>query len=207
MPRILEVAESRPDKSTDINLLYCRSSTHLPDEVQKISAELLNYINGLDSKNITKNTVLSALFKYKRHLHMNEINQIYWKKVTDDITIRIASMSNRESDAILSSYSNRFCLSNKRMIHGTDCAEFQTKFSELFKMNMVYGTASLTPHQLSRLAMFILSYASSGSHNFSMITDDFVEKIDRMAPQFSINEIIDIASGLDQCYINGMQRS
>lgn len=205
VPRILEAAESRPDKSTDIHLLYCRSATHLPDEVEKVSAEISHYIDLFDSKDITKNAVLTAILMQRGHLNLTKFNQIYWKKVANDLSMKFRTL--RETDTILAILSSRYCLLKQRFGHGSLCPEFEVKFGELAIMDIKYGTASLIPYQLANLARFVLNLASTHANGIEMISESLVRKIERMAPQFSIHEINSISSGVDQCFRSGMQKT
>lgn len=201
MPRILAEAESRPNKTTDINLLYCRSATYLPDDVKKVSADILAYIKSIDSKDIIKNKTLNLLFNFKRHLDISEIMEVYWKKVAEHFSL--LNLTESELHSTLAILTNRYCLSNKTLnVETNSYYEFHKSIID----DIFHGSASVLPRLMSRHAKFILSYAPRDVNHFATYCEQFTEKIENMAPTFNANDIIDIAAGLDQCYQNELYK-
>lgn len=191
--RILEVAESRPDKFSDIYLLYCRAASHLPDDVATISADILSFVTNLDSTDLKKSRVLLEILKYKSHLNLREVNQIFWEKVAEDMSSKI--LTYHEASALLPSLTAQYWRA-KRSYRVDNYAKYESNFHDLAMLDIKHGAASLQPRSLAGLTPSILNYASN-ENNFDVIPKIFVESIEKMSPQFGLKDVSDVAVGID----------
>lgn len=203
LPEIVKAAEARPDKSSNLDLIFCRLSKYTPDHLEEVSQDVLKIVKHLDPKGIIKNDQLFAILKSKRFISTKDIYQKYWAKVAEDL----ASINTQalDIDSTLSSLSYRYCLLQKGMTSRYRCQTFESLLKELLLIELKYGTSAWLPHRISTFATFIIGYAND---QFDHITlpEYFVKKIEEMAPQFSVKEIIDISIGIECFHRNGIPK-
>lgn len=205
VPIIFEAAESRIDKSTDLNLLYCRLCKHLPEHSNVVSKDLLSILKRLDAKDIIKNDVLNTVLKSKRYIYPKEIYQVYWDKVVQDL-LNI-NTNDLEMDAILAQIAHRYCAMQKGMTPKYRNPKFESLLKELALIEMKYGVSAWKPYRLSRLATFLIGFACDLSTEFVTLPEHFVVKVEQMAPQFSFRETIDLSNGIEHFHRHGIPKT
>lgn len=204
LPEIVKSAESRSEKSTDLNLVYCRLSKQLPDHLDVVSKDLLTIIENMNFNGIMNNEVLYILLKKKRFTNMNEIYRKYWDKVTDDLVHLNANHS--EMDAILSNISSRYCLIRKGSNNQLRYPKLESILRELALMEIKHGVSGWKPNRLGRLATFLIGFAHDPSTDYVLLPEYLVQKIEEMSTQFNIKEIIEISTGIEYFHRNGLPK-
>lgn len=205
IPVIFETAESRNDKSTDLNLLYCRLCKHLPEHSNAVSKDLLSLLKSMDAKDIIKNDVLYVVLKSKRFIYPKEIYQVYWDKVVQDL-LNI-NTNHLEMDKILAQIAYRYCAMQKGMTQKHRNPKFETFLKELTLIEMKYGVSAWKPYRLSRLTTFLIGFACDLSTDFVTLPEHFVAKVEQMAPQFGFNETFDLSNGIDHFHRHGIPKT
>lgn len=205
VPEIFKTAESRSDKSTDLNLFYCRLCKHLPKHSEAMSKELLSMLKRIDAKDIIKNDLLYFVIKMKRYIYSKEIYQVYWDKIVQDL-LNI-NTNDLEMDAILAHLAYRYCAMQKGMTHTYRNQKFETLLKELALIEIKYGASAWKPYRMSRLATFLIGFACDSSNDFITLPEHFVVKIEQMAPQFSFREIIDLSNGIEYFHRHGIPKT
>lgn len=140
-----------------------------------------------------ENRVLTEILKYKSHLNLREVNQIYWKKVAENMSSKI--LTHHEASALLPSLSAQYWRA-KRSYRIDNCAEYESHFHDLAMLDIKHGAASLQPRSLAGLTPSILNYASN-ENNFDVIPQFLVEGIEKMSPQFGLWDVSHLAVGID----------
>lgn len=193
IPKIIEEAESRPDKSTDMNLIYCRLSKFTPDHLDKVSNELFAIVEKLNSKDIISNSKLFSILRNKRYISKKEIYHKYWQKNFEDLSdVNIQAM---DIDVTLSTLSHRYCFLQRGMTSRYRNHRFESLLREFILTEVKYGASGCKPNRLAKLATFIIGYAHDPTTDNILLPEYFVRKIEEMGPQFSVNSVIDISSG------------
>lgn len=146
IPKIIEAAESRSDKKTDLDLIYCRFFNHMPDHMESVSQDLLKIVSNLDSTNIIKNDTLFALFKYKRNISDKNIYPIYWEKITNDLKKKIQNHTHpMEIISTLLTISTRYCLLQNGMTSKHRYRTLELLLKELILKEIKHGQAAYNP--------------------------------------------------------------
>lgn len=158
----------------------------------------------LDSKNIIKNEQLFAILKNKRCITLKDIYQKYWDKVADDL----ASISTQalDIDSTLSTLSYRYCSLQKGLTSRYRCQKFESLLKELVLIELKYGVSAWKPNRVAKLATFIIGFASDPIFDNTMLPEYFVKKIEGMACQFTVNEVIDLSIGIECFHRNGIPK-
>ncbi|XP_055311762.1 uncharacterized protein LOC129574190 isoform X2 [Sitodiplosis mosellana] len=205
IPEIVKAAESRTDKSTDLDLIYCRLSKYLPDHLESVSRDMLTILANSGSENTIKNDQLFAILKHKRYISVKDIYKKYWEKMTEDL----ANISTQalDIDFTLSTLSYRYCLLQKGLASRYRCQKFESLLKELVLIEVKYGISAWLPHRIANMATFIIGYANDPIFDQITLPEYFVKKIEEMAPQFTANEIIDISIGIETFHRNGIPKS
>lgn len=202
--KIVNAAESREDKSTDIDLIYCRLSKPMPEHSERVSKDLLNLIKDVQSKGIIKNDIFFLVLKNRRYISAKDIYHIYWEKVADDMTS--TDPMTADEDQILSTLSYRYTLIQKGILNKYRCKKFESLLKELALIQIKYGLSAWKPNQLSKLATFLIGYAYDPTTEYVTLPDYFVRKVEEMASQFTVNEVIDISMGIENFHRNGLPK-
>lgn len=204
IPRILETAESRHEKSTNIDLIYCRLSRHMPDHSEKVSHDLLTLIENMDVGTMIGNDKLFWMIKTKRYINAKDIYRKYWEKVADDMK---ALESNAvDIDLTLSTLSYHYCRIQKGMFTKYRCTKFESLLKELALIEIKYGVSGWKPNRITKLGTFLIGCAYDPATDYVTLPEYFVKKIEEMAPQFTINEIVDISIGIETFHRNGIPK-
>ncbi|XP_031637600.1 uncharacterized protein LOC116350029 [Contarinia nasturtii] len=159
--KIVETAESRPTKSTDLNLIYCRLARKTPENLENISKDLEKIIENLDSKDIIKNKILFWVLQKKQDNSMRNNFRMYWSKCAEDLS-RINNQG-LQIDSILCELSFRYCLVQKRTNHRFRCRTFESLLRELTLIEIKHGVTQWKPSHLASLSTFIIAYANDPS--------------------------------------------
>lgn len=205
VPVIFEEAESRSKNSTDLNLLYCRLSKQLPDHSVAVSKDLLAILKRMDAENIIKNDVLYVMLKSKRYIYPKEIYQVYWDKVVQDLLG--INANDLEMDAILARLAYRYSAMQRGMTPKYRNQKFEVLLKELALIEINYGATAWKPHRICKLSTFIIGFACDLSTDFVTLPEQFVTKIEHMAPQFSFSEIIDLSNGIEHFHRHGIPKT
>lgn len=204
IPKIVSAAESRSDKSTDLNLIYCRFAKTTPENLESVSKDLLNIIENLDAKNIIKDYNLFMVLKNKRLISAREVYQKYWDKVAEDLSsIDIHAL---DIDNVLATLAHRYCIIQKSMLNKYRCKKFESLLRELSLIEIKYGTSAWKPNRISKLATFLIGCAYDPSSEYITLPEYFVRKVEKMASQFTVNEIVDISIGIECFHRNGLPK-
>lgn len=205
VPEIVKTAESRPDKSTDLNLIYCRFSKQLPEQSEKVAKDLLTLIENLDTNGIMTNDNLFIVLKNKRYMNAKEIYQKYWEKVADDLA-RI-NANDQELDLKLSNISYQYCLMQKSLVNRSRSHKFESILRELALLDVKFGVSAWKPNRLTRLSTFIIGFACDSTSGYVTLPEYFVRTIEENAHQFGFKEVIDIATGIEFFHRNGIPKT
>lgn len=204
VPEIVKEAESRPDKSTDVNLIYCRLSKQLPDHSAKVSKELLTIVKNMDAKGTISNDTLFTILKNKRNINAKDIYERYWEKVVVDLAA--INTNDLEIDSILSSLAYRYCSMQRGLASKYRNQKFESLLRELALIEIKYGSSAWKPHRVAKLSTFLIGYATDSS-DYVTLPEYFVKKVEEMAPQFTFKEIIDISTGIEQFHRIGIPKT
>lgn len=205
VPLIYDAAESRLDKSNDLNLLFCRHYKQLPENSKVISKDLLTILKDMDAKDIIKNDVLYTILKNNRFTFPKEMYQVYWDKVVQDL-LNI-NANDLQMDKILAKIAFRYCAMQKGMTQNYRNPKFEALLKELTLIEMKYGVSAWKPYRLSRLATFLIGFACDASNDFVTLPESFVEKIEQMAPQFRFPETVDLSNGIEYFHKHGIPKT
>lgn len=201
--KIIDEAERRPDKSKDLDLIYCRLAKLTPDHLDKVSREMLTIVNKIDARNIIQNHQLFSILKNKRYISAKEIYHKYWDKTFDDLTnINIQG----DTDATLATLCFRYCLLQRGITSRHRNPKFESLLRELTLIEIKYGASSWKPNRLAKLSTFIIGYAHDPTIDQVTLPEYLVRKIEEMSPQFSVNDIIDLSIGIEMFRQSGITR-
>lgn len=205
-PLIVKEAESRADKSTDLDLVYTRSASHLPNDIEQIAKDIDEIVNRTHYSGIRKNEALYRTIKYAKYVKRSTyIN--YWDKVTTDLS----AMNPYADDFyhVLSELCYRYISFNSFLgVDGKRCEQFETVTRMLVLNEIKYGISGYRPDLLARFASFIIGYANNkiSTHGWGILPEYLVQKIEEMSPQFNFQSLIDISFGVQNCYRNGFPK-
>lgn len=205
VPEIVNTAEARPDKSTDVNLIYCRFAKQLPEHSEIVSKDLLAIVQNLDAEGIINNDVLFTILKNKRYIHAKDIYQKYWDKVVIDLASK--NTNDLEIDSILSNLAHRYCSMQRGSTSKYRNQRFESLLRELALIEIKYGSSAWKPHRLAKLSTFLIGYAADPLTDYVTLPEYFVKKIEEMKLQFTFKEIIDISSGIEYFHRNGIPKT
>lgn len=159
----------------------------------------------MDAKDIIKNDVLYVIIQSKRFIYPREIYQVYWDKVVQDL-LNI-NTNDLEMDRILAQIAYRYCGMQKGMAQKYRNQRFEALLKELTLIEMKYGVSAWKPDRMSRLATFIIGFACDSSNDFVTLPEQFVTKIEEMAPQFDFQETVDLSNGIEHFHRHGIPKS
>lgn len=165
-------------------------------------------LTNLDSKDLTKNDKIFALLKNKRYIITTgnrEIYQKYWDKIFEDLSN--ISPQALDIDVTLAILSYRYCSLQKRLTNRYRCHKFESLLKELIFLEVKYGVSAWLPHRVARMSTFVIGYANDVFFDNITLPEYFVKKIEEMAPQFTVSEIIDISIGLEIFHRNGIPKT
>lgn len=198
VPIILKTAESREDKSTDIDLIFCRLRNQLPEYIESACNDMSKLLEQTKFDNIIQNEKLYSTFKHKRCLSQKQIYQNYWDKVMDNLSAMDTNAPDFERT--LCELSFRYCITNKGTANSHfRCPRFESLLRELILIDVKYGTSAWLAKHISCFSTFIIGYAD---HVYNTLPEYFIKKIEQMAPQFSITDVMEISLGIVNCHRN-----
>lgn len=173
--------------------------------MEKISKDLLSVLKTIDAKGIIKNDLLFSILKGNRYVYPKEIYQIYWDKVVQDLLN--TNTNDLEVDAILTRIAHRYCALQKGMSPKYRNQRLESLLKELTLIEIKYGVSAWKPYRISKLSTFLIGFACDLSTNFVTLPENFVEKIEQMAPQFGFPEIIDLSNGIEFFHRYGIPKT
>lgn len=189
---IVNEAESRPNKSGDIHLIYCRLFKPVPDNSGHAMKDLLAFINRLDGKNILNNDTLYAALRanpyHSNNTLLKDVYHQYWHKVSRDI-----------SDALNGEVTLSFVCHQYYKLNRTSPIKYRSRnleslLNELSLMEIKHEHFTWKSRQFAKLATFVITFSD-------VIPEYFMNKFEKMAPQFTTKEVMDICYSLNR--VNG----
>lgn len=166
---------------------------------------MIALIDSLNAKDITKNDFLFALLKNKRYANTEHIHQKYWDKIAEDLNMKcVYETQELETNSTIPTLCHWYYVLQNGKTNNYRCQRLETLLRELALIDIKYGVSSWKPQRLSKLAMFLIGFANNSSSDYVTLPDDLIKKVEEMAPQFSIKEIIDISKGVEMLRRNGL---
>lgn len=168
---------------------------------------MMKILTNLDSKDLIKNDKIFALLKNKRYIttSVKEIHQKYWEKIFEDLS-NISTQA-LDIDVTLSILSFRYCSLQKGLTSRYRCHKFESLLKELIFLEVKYGFSAWLPHRVAKMSTFVIGYANEIFFDNITLPEYFVKKIEEMAPQFTVSEIIDISIGIEIFHRNGIPKT
>lgn len=191
LSQLLATAESRPNKSVDTDLIYCRLGHTLSDYNEMAWNDFAAIINERRT-DILNDENLFAILKDRRNTCRSSIFQNFWHKVAENLRAQY-SAGTCAPETI-----NRLCLlycgtKSPTANRNHRCAKFERILRELILLDVSQGLSGWLPRTIAAYAQFMV-----GCSDGSIITlpKYFVERIEQMTPQFRAKDIARIGHGL-----------
>lgn len=193
LPQILKAAESRPDKSTDTDLIYCRLGHSLPDRAEAAWEDLAALINERSANDIIGDKCLYAIFKDRRHGCKSSTFQRFWLKIAD--SLRVQHTNDSCTPQLLFRLCNLYCITKSPTSNRNHrCIKFETLFREMILLDVCHGLSGWLPSVIASYAEFLISCSDT---NIITLPRYFVERIEQMSDQFRTSHVVRIAISLD----------
>lgn len=206
IPLVLKYAESRADKSTDIDLLYVRTSSYLPAQVEEVSKDIKEICDRTDSKDIIKNTKLFKIVKYAKRISKTMHNN-YWNKLTTDLQTLSPYQPNFEHTLSELCHGYAIGVDHAMNSFGKRCENFESTARSLVLNEIKYGVSRHQPALIARYASFIISFSNDrDSTRWGVLPEYLTRRIEEQSAQFGIYDVSCIANGLNNCYKFGFPK-
>lgn len=194
----MKTAESRPDKSFDLDLIYCRLGTPRIDYTEAAWKDLATILCNQDPNDVIFDTGLHRIFRYRRQGCKSAVFQTFWYKVAEGLRAQhAAGMCTPE---LLLKLCNLYSMGKSpTMKRHHRCVKFEMVLRELILLDVMEGMSGWLPSRLATYAQFLVSCSDSNTHT---LPNYVVERIELMAPQFRANHIFQIAHGLETRHWN-----
>lgn len=192
VPKLLEAAESRPDKCVDTDLLYCRLSNGLSEFSESAWNDVASIINERTAAEILDDANLFTILKDRRYTCRSSIFQIFWHKVAENLHAHLATETWQPET--INRLCSLYCVTksptgnrNHRSIR------FERILRELILLDVNQGLSRWKPSSISLYSEFMVSCADG---NIATLPNYFVERIEQMQSQFRTKDIGRISKGL-----------
>lgn len=189
----METAESRPDKSFDLDLIYCRLATSRHDHTEAVWNDLAKILHNQDPNEIVFDVRLHRIFKDCHPSCKSTVFQAIWHKMAQGLQAHHAAGTCTPQLLIdlCKLYSTGQCRSTNRYYR---CGKFEMVLRELVLLEVKNGVSGWLPFPLATYVQFLVSSSDRITH---MLPNYIVERVEQMAPQLRTTHIFKIVNGLE----------
>lgn len=189
----MKAAESRPDKSIDLDLIYCRLATSRIDCTEAAWKDLTTILCNQDPNDVIFDIRLHRIFKDRRRSCKSAIFQSFWHKMAEGL--RAQHSAGTCTPQLLLHLCSLYCVGKSPTSNRNHrCIKFEMILRELVLLDVMENVSGWLPNALATYAQFLISISD---FNNTTLPNYIVERMELMAPQFKTNQIFKIANALE----------